>query len=203
MLKNMRKIIGLTGGIASGKSTVAHLFIDEGVYVIDSDQLAKDIQTRPAVIKQTAALFGAEIIINGELDRVKLAKIVFSDAQKREQLNALIHPLIRQEIETLLAMRKNKLVIIDMPLLYEAGFDDMVEEVIVVYATRAQQIERLMARNNLTEAEAIERIDAQMPLDEKVKRADFVLDNTGTKHELYLQFKVLYNSLNAKLAKGE
>lgn len=191
----MRKIIGLTGGIATGKSTVARMFLDEGVYVIDSDILAKQAQNKPAVMAEMAHAFGAEIIENGKLNRTYLAQLIFSNPEKRAQLNALIHPIVKQEILMLLEKRKNDLVIVDVPLMYETDYYELMDEIIVVYTPRELQIERLMHRNHLTYQEAVERVDAQLPLKEKVAKADYVLDNSSTKHNLYLQFKHLYNHL--------
>jgi dephospho-CoA kinase len=199
----MRQVIGLTGGIATGKSTVARMFIDEGIYVIDSDRIAKAVQEQKTVQQQIATAFGTESIQDDHLNRVYLAQLIFSDKEKRQQLNDIIHPIVKQEITNLLARRKNELVIVDVPLMYETDFYKMMDKIIVVYATAEQQIHRLMLRNHLTHDEALERINAQMPIEEKVKKADYVLDNTKSKHELFLQFKELKKVLLQEMRRAD
>lgn len=188
--KSMRKIIGLTGAIATGKSTVAKLFIEEGIYVIDSDILAKEALKKPEVIKKIEDAFGCDIINpNGTINRTYLGEVIFSDKDKRFRLNEIVHPVVKQEITDLLENRKNQLVIVDVPLMYETDFHEMMDEIVVVYAPVEMQVHRLMDRNHFCYEDAMKRIDAQMSIEEKKELADIVIDNSGTKMELYRNFR--------------
>lgn len=196
----MKRIIGLTGSIATGKSTVAKLFMDEGIYVIDSDILAKHATEQKHVIEEIVEAFGSECLDeHGKLDRAYVAEEIFSDKDKQKQLNAIVHPYVKEHITQMLDRRKNELVVVDVPLMYETDFHEMMDEIIVVYATEEQEIDRLMHRNNLSHERALARIHAQMPIDEKVKLAHYVLDNSGTKMELYANFRKILRELKEHL----
>ena len=177
-------IIGLTGGIATGKSTVSQFFRDAGVPVIDADQLAREIVApgTPA-LREIAETFGDEVIAgDGTLDRNKLGDRIFQDHQARATLNAITHPRIaeamfaraREEFE-----RSHQWVIYDAALLVETGTHRFLDSLIVVHCSEQTQHERLRRRDNLDQAQAQQRIDAQMALDEKLQAADFVIDNDG------------------------
>ncbi|RWS31189.1 dephospho-CoA kinase-like protein [Leptotrombidium deliense] len=177
-------IIGLTGGIGSGKSTIARFITEAGIEVIDSDVIAREV-----VAPQTKAWFrlreqfGSEIIqSDGFIDRSKLAAIVFSDNSKRKILNNIVHPEIYKEILKRilwLFLKCESLVVLDLPLLYESGYMlKFMAKVIVVYCTYDQQKQRIITRNNYNEQEANARINSQMSLEEKKRRADFVVDNS-------------------------
>lgn len=188
------RIIGLTGGIASGKSTVAHVLEELGIPVIDADHLA-----RRAVERGTSALsaitseFGSKVIKDdGTLDRPALAKIVFSDPEKLKRLEAITHPAIRQLAEEELnnyRAKETPAVVYMAPLLIEAGLTAKVDEVWVVYADEETQIRRVMGRDNSSRKEALARIAAQMPMDEKAKLGKVVIDNRGTLADLEQQVK--------------
>lgn len=179
------KVIGLTGGIASGKSTVSRMLRQKGAYIIDADEIAKEIVKpgKPAwedIVKH----FGREILDeSGNIRRKKLAKIVFSDEKKLDLLNRITHPRIVEEIKReleALRRRNEKIVIIDAALLLEIGLDVLVDEVWVVAVDEKTQIDRLIKReSSMSYAEAMERIRAQMPLEEKLKFATRVIDNSG------------------------
>ena len=179
------KVIGLTGGIASGKSTVSRMLRQKGTYIIDADEIAKEIVKpgKPAwedIVKH----FGREILDeSGNIRRKKLAKIVFSDEKKLDLLNRITHPRIVEEIKReleALRRRNEKIVIIDAALLLEIGLDVLVDEVWVVAVDEKTQIDRLIKReSSMSYAEAMERIRAQMPLEEKLKFATRVIDNSG------------------------
>ena len=188
----MTYILGLTGGIATGKSTVPRYFSDKGYAVVDADVVARRV-VEPGTegLANIVAHFGTEIIQkDGTLNREKLGAMIFSDAEKRETLNNLLSAQIRRTImadtETLVNANQ-PLIVLDIPLLYEAGYETHCDAVMVVYTTEAVQLERLMARNNLTEEEALNRIASQEPIETKKDRADIVIDNNGPLNHTYEQ----------------
>ncbi|MGG4394454.1 dephospho-CoA kinase [Paenibacillus thiaminolyticus] len=176
--------IGLTGGIASGKSTVSRLLVERGALLVDADRIAREIVLpgSPA-LDQIADRFGADMLLpDGSLDRKRLGNVVFSDAAKRKALEEITHPAIRQEMMTQMRRLEEEhpqsLVVVDVPLLYESGLTDRFEEIVVVYVPQAIQLERLMRRDGLTEAEATERLLSQWDIEMKRERADYVIDNS-------------------------
>ncbi|MGG3987559.1 dephospho-CoA kinase [Bacillus smithii] len=181
----MAAIIGLTGGIASGKSTVSSLLKEKGFTVIDADVAARIVvQPREEAYKKIVETFGKDILLeNGEINRPKLGDLVFRDEQKRLQLNAIVHPAVRKQmlLEKEQAIRNGKQTIfLDIPLLFESGLTWMVDKTIVVYVDENIQLQRLMKRNGLDKEAAEIRISAQMPLEEKASKADAVINNNGT-----------------------
>lgn len=188
----MTFILGLTGGIATGKSTVSRYFADMGIPIVDADLIARRI-VEPGTegLAKIVAKFGPEIVKkNGSLDREKLGAIVFSQPEKREVLNDILRPYIRRSIEedtATLVNEKHALIILDIPLLYEAGYEMHCDAVMVVYTTAEVQLKRLMARNHLTEVEALNRISSQESVEDKKMRADSVIDNNGTREQTYEQ----------------
>ncbi|WP_432352192.1 dephospho-CoA kinase [Sporosarcina sp. A2] len=189
-------IIGLTGSIASGKSTVATFLKERGYPVVDADQIARIVvEPGTPVLKEIESVFGAEVIQNdGSMNRAMVGKLIFNDSQKRGQLNAIIHPAIRKE---LIAQKEAYLVagaptvILDIPLLFENKLYDYVENILVVSVTPEVQMERLMKRNEFTEEEAASRIASQLPMVTKESRADAVIDNNGTVEETERQLDVI------------
>lgn len=181
----MAVIIGLTGGIASGKSTVSSLFREKGFTVIDADVAARTVvEPGKDAYKKIVNVFGKDILLeNGDLNRPKLGDIIFRDKQKRLQLNSIVHPAVRQQLlmEKEQAIRNGKqTIILDIPLLFESGLTWMVDKTIVVFVDGKTQLQRLMKRNGLDKEAAEIRISAQMTLEEKVKKADAVINNNGT-----------------------
>lgn len=177
----MTKVIGLTGGIASGKSTVANLIRNLKLPLIDSDQVARDVMLKDQVIKKLKSAFGEEIFDDkGKLSRKTLARIIYADEDKRNTLNDIVHPLVREEIERQLTTdyKTYDFVFVDVPLLYESGFDQMMDDVIVVYVPKDVQLERLMKRDHIEETYAHQKINAQEDLETKAKKADYVIDNS-------------------------
>jgi len=183
------RIIGLTGGIASGKSTVARLLAARGIPVIDADQLARDavLPGAPA-LAAIVALFGNGILdSDGSLDRQALGARVFADPTLRRQLERIMHPAIKSLAESLLERYRREgmpVVVYMAPVLIEAGAADRVDEIWVVYVDRETQIGRLMARDRLGRDEALQRLSAQMPMEEKIKHGRIVIKNCGTEAEL-------------------
>lgn len=196
-------VIGLTGGIASGKSFVSRKLRELGAVVIDADQVAREVVQpgKPAwasIIRE----FGRTVLNpDGSLDRKKLGRLVFSDQEKLKKLNEITHPYIIREIKRLLEncyrSGEHKIVVLDIPLLFEVGLDELVDEVWVVYVDAATQVERLMERDGLSEEEALQRISSQMPLEEKARRAHRVIDNRGTPEETVRQIMEIWNEVIA------
>lgn len=184
--------MGLTGGIASGKSTVAAMLRDLGAPVVDADAIVHRLQAPggPAYGPIVAAFGPGVVAPDGTLDRRALAARVFADPEARRRLEAIVHPLVRQEMAAAVAALRQAgapVAVLDVPLLVEGGLYRTVDEVWVVYVDPDTQVRRLMARSGLTEAEARRRIAAQMPLDEKVRYAHVVIDNRGSLAETRAQ----------------
>lgn len=184
----MPKVIGLTGGIATGKSTVAELLQIHGFKIVDADVAArKAVEKGSEGLEKVRALFGEEAITaEGEMNRAFIGQEVFYDDEKREQLNQIIHPIVNQLMkkERDDYLEKGYNVIMDIPLLFENGLEDTVDEVWLVYASEHIQIDRLMARNNMSIEDAKARVYSQISIDKKSRMADVVIDNLGSKLEL-------------------
>jgi dephospho-CoA kinase len=181
----MALIIGLTGGISSGKSSVAQMLLAMDIPVIDADiEARKAVEKGEPAYLQIIEAFGSGILTaTGEIDRGKLGSIVFHNEDKRLQLNAIVHPAVRERMNNEKVKhltQGSKVVVLDIPLLFESKLTHMVEKIILVYVELEVQLKRLMARNQLTESEAMARIQSQLPLIEKVKLADAIIDNNGT-----------------------
>jgi len=194
-------LIGLTGGVATGKSTVAKMFKQCGAVVIDADQLARDVVKpgKPAW-REIVTLFGKTVLNQDRsLNRQALGSIVFRNRTKRRQLERIIHPRVAREQQRLVrrvAKRKpHAVVIYEVPLLFEAGVDKRVDKIIVVTADRETQIVRLTKRNSLSRAEALRRIRSQMPLAKKIQQTDHVLNGTLPRPSLRKQVGQLFKSL--------
>lgn len=176
-------IIGLTGGIASGKSTVSHFLKELGAAVIDADEIAREL-TEPGqpLYMAIGEHFGGSVLSgDGSLNRSRLGELVFADSQARCELDRLSHPIIKAEIEKRLDDLKSNgiaVIVLDVPLLFEVGWEVMADETWVVYVDSSTQLNRLMARNNFSCRQASQRIASQMSLEEKRQRATFVIDNT-------------------------
>jgi dephospho-CoA kinase len=195
-------VVGLTGGIATGKSTVAQMFKRCGAVVIDADQLARDVVQRgkPAW-REIVKVFGEGVLSpNGSINRHVLGTIVFHNRRKLRTLEDIIHPRVAREQQRLvrrIAKRSpNAVVVYEVPLLFESGADKRVDKIVVVTADRETQIARLKQRNGLSRNEALQRIDNQMPLARKVRRADVVLDGTRDKVVVKQEVRRLVQSLH-------
>ncbi|MFD1672735.1 dephospho-CoA kinase [Agrilactobacillus yilanensis] len=180
----MTYVLGLTGSIATGKSTVSQIFKSYGFPVVDADIIAHEV-VAPGTpgLKNIVENFGPEILqADGQLDRKKLGQIVFADENKRQLLNRLNGHLIRQEIFKQVAdlrAQKQPLIILDIPLLYESHYEEYTDGVMVAYVPEALQIKRLMARDGYNETDARHRIESQINIEEKRQLADFYTDNSG------------------------
>jgi dephospho-CoA kinase len=195
--------VGLTGGIASGKSTVAEALARLGAKVLDADKVAREVVQpgQPAWQKLQQA-FGPEFFLpDGEVNRSKLRRLVFADPEERSKLNAIVHPEVMKEInrrfEQLMTSTQDAVVVVDVPLLLEVGVAHRFDRVIVVYVTKSVQIERLQQRDGLSLEGARRALSTQMVLNEKVEHADYVIDNGGTRAETQAQVEKVWQELLA------
>ncbi len=196
------RIVGLTGGIATGKSTVARMLAELGAVVIDADAIVHELQAPGSpVLAEIVGAFGPDVLdASGALDRAVLGDRVFRDPQARQRLNAILHPRVGAEMARRVQAAQRagvSLIVLDIPLLFEtrARGGAGVEAVILVYAPRALQIERQMARDGCDRAEAERRIAAQMPIEEKRALADHVIDNSTSRERTEAQVRALFEQL--------
>lgn len=188
--------IGITGSIACGKSTVSDYLITKGYTIIDADKLGHVALTSNDVKRKLAEKFGENILENNEISREKLGKIVFGNTENLKNLNSIIHPKIKELILKLQEKHKDEdLVFLDIALLYEANFVDMVEKVAVVYVDEDVQLERLMTRNSLSKEEALIRIGSQMNPQEKASLGDFIINNSYSKEDTFQQIEEIIERL--------
>jgi dephospho-CoA kinase len=177
-------IVGLTGGIASGKSTVDRMFEDAGIPVICSDELAHQVvEPGSPALEQIREVFGEDVLNeDGSLDRAAMGTVVFHDEIKRKALESIIHPRVAEERDKLVRHFEGQgyeIMVVDVPLMYEAGWDKDSDHIIVVYTPRSVQLQRLMERDSMSREDAYSRIEAQASMEEKRKKADFLIENTG------------------------
>lgn len=200
-------IIGLTGGIVGGKSTVASMFRDLGAKIVDVDKLGHSIilPHRSAWIK-IVKLFGKDILRNDlTIERKKLGKIVFTNPTLLKKLNKITHPEIIKLIKREINLAKNKtnsqekILIIDAALIYEAKIDKLMDKIIVVYINKDEQVKRLVKRNNLSKEETLQRIKSQMSMKEKVKIADYVIDNSNSLDKTKEQVEKIWKKLVSRI----
>jgi dephospho-CoA kinase len=200
----MDMILGLTGGIATGKSTVTGMLRERGIPVIDADQIAREVVElgKPAY-EAILDHFGHDILLaDGQLDRKKLGEIVFSDESERQKLNAIVHPEVRRVMrEEARAAEKNdaSIVFMDIPLLYESKLQYMVEKTVVVYAPASMQLARMLERDELEEEQALKRLRAQFPIDQKREGADYLIDNSGSREETERQVEDMLAKIRTEL----
>lgn len=196
MERSVRRTIGLTGGIATGKSTVStYIANNYKLPVLDADLYAREsVKISSPVLEKIIGRYGQGILLSDRnLDRRQLGEIIFSDFAERHWLEGLIHPYVRDRFISDSANLTSKTVVFAIPLLFEAQMTDLVTEIWVVYCTREQQLQRLIQRNLLTLGEAEARIAAQMPLEQKCQLADLVIDNSGTLAALEAQIREAFN----------
>lgn len=197
-------VAGLTGGIATGKSTVAQAFASFGAEVIDADKIAREVveKDRPAW-RLICEHFGDEILLgNGEIDRESLGTIIFNDNRKKALLNSIVHPAVFEEIDRRLRgfLREagGKVAVCDVPLLIETGMYRDFEEVILVYVPEALQVERLMSRDGISRETALKKVHSQMPIEEKRQYATIIIDNSGSPKETSEKALSAYRHLKEK-----
>ena len=201
----VKPVVGLTGGIGCGKTTVANLFAQLGISVIDADQLARDVVAKGSVgLGKIVEAFGDEVLgADGALDRQALGDLVFSDDTARDILNSITHPLIALAgVEVIAALQNtdSPFILYEAALLVENCTHKMFGALVVVSTEQNTQVRRVMARNDLTEAQARARIESQLPLADKEAVADFIIRNDGSLEELKHQVSEVFAALNTKLA---
>ena len=197
----MPRIIGLTGGIASGKSLVSQTLKRLGMTVIDADDISHEILAGDTAIKQEVTrIFGKEVLNEeGDIDRGKIGNIVLAlKPERRKDLEKILHPPIREEMWKRARESGSNDVVLDIPLLIETGAHERVDLVVVVYATRELQIQRLMARDGISRHEAMQRIHSQLPLEEKISAAHYIINNTGSVEETEEQTTRFYQAIREK-----
>ena len=192
----MGQIIGITGGIASGKSTVSLYLQELGFTIVDADLASRAVvEPGEEAYHQVVKAFGEDILLtDGNIDRVKLGSIIFNDQEKRLLLNGIVHPAVRNwmRVKTEAALASGEeTVFMDIPLLFESKLTFMVDKTLLIYVDEQVQLERLMNRNGLSETEALARINSQMPLADKKALADAVIDNNGDINETKRQVKAI------------
>lgn len=194
------KRIGITGNIGSGKSTVAKMLVEKGAALIDADALAREATHDAEVLEQIQEKLGSDLVTNGKLDRAKTAELVFNNPDARKILNSIIHPLVRQKSEEAMRVLESSpspppVILQDIPLLFENGLEKNLDAVIVVYAPLEVRLARVTARSNMSLEDFYARDKSQMPLEEKVKRATYVIDNSGELAALGKQVNKLWKTL--------
>ena len=192
---------GLTGGVASGKSTVARMMSELGALIINADQLGHELLRAPLpAYQEIVKRFGTSILeSSGEIDRKRLGGIVFADLAKLRELNSIMHPRIIARVEELAAQYQTQdpltVILVDAALIFEAGIGGRFSKILVAWCRPEQQIERLMAKAGVSRAEAERRIAAQMPVEEKRRRADYVIDCSGSKENTRAQVRAIHAEL--------
>ena len=193
--------IGLTGGIASGKSTVAAMFVELGARSIDTDLIARQVVAPGGPVLQSIVnAFGPEVLdANGGLDRPRLRERIFKDREARKKLNAIVHPAVAAGVQAEFARIEQEdpkaVALVDVPLLFETNTEKRYETIVVVYVPPQMQVQRLMARDGVSQEAAEQSLKAQMPLEEKRKKAQFVVDNSGTLQETRKQVRAVWQTL--------
>lgn len=196
-------VVGLTGGIGSGKSSVCRIFARLGARIIDADLAARQAVAKGTpVLREIVDVFGKSFLLNdGSLDRKKMAGLIFTQPAKKLQLNKIVHPRVRQiitdQLQHTLDSGSYSIIVIDIPLLYETGAEEypFLNSIVVVTADLPARIRRLRRRDGLSEKEIMNRVNAQLPLEKKAARADYVIDNSGTLDELEQKVRSLYRTL--------
>lgn len=195
--------IGITGGIASGKSLVLGILRDLGIPVISTDDIVKDLQKDPYYLEKIRVTFGNEVFEGENLNRKKLADIIFNDESARLKLNSIFHPPVLKEIiKKMEELKEKPIIAVEVPLLFEVGIENWFNEIWVVYVPLDIQIQRIIDRDRISWEEAIKRIKSQMPLEEKIKKAHFIVyndkDKEYTKKQVLDRISYLYRMLYNK-----
>ena len=192
-------VLGITGGIATGKTAVSNILQEMGFDIIDMDIISREVIKLPEIIKMLTKEFGTDILINGSIDRKKLRNAVFGSREKVDKIDSIMHPAIikksKEKIEELKDMKK-KLIVVVIPLLFEVNLEYLADKILLVAASREKQTERIIKRDNTNRTDAENIINSQMPLDEKRKKSDYVIENNGNLSELRRKVLEFLNNLN-------
>lgn len=190
----MAKIIGLTGGIGSGKTTIARLFEAEGIPVYIADDEAKKIMILPETIQFIGEYFGQEIIVNHQIDKKKLSEIVFNQPEKLKELNKIIHPLVKNHFDNWIKKQSSSFVIKEAAILFESGSYKYCDKIITVIASEETRIKRVMSRDNCTKEAVLDRIKNQWSDSQKTSKSDYIIENENLS-EAKLQFQEILKKL--------
>ena len=194
-------IIGLTGGIASGKSTLSTFFQNNGCFVIDADKIAHEVTNKNSEgAKQIEKVFGSDFFTNGILDRKKLAEYVFSSKEKTKQLNEIIHPLVISRIISLIQQSTSDIIVLDVPLLFESGLNKKCDKTICVYCGEKNQISRAIERSNYSKDDIKNRIKNQLSEKEKISLADYAINTSGTKKQTICLANKIFTEIKNELS---
>jgi len=202
-------LVGLTGGIASGKSLVTRVFRDQGAHIIDADRIVHELLAPgQEACREVIEHFGGDVRLHdGSIDRRKLGDIVFTRPDERAWLNRCIHPRVFEayshQVRHISERQPAAIIVLDAALLIETGYHKKMDRLVVVYATQQDQVRRLMDRDRFTLEQALARITSQMPLDEKRKYADHVIENTGTREETERQAREVFEKLRLEAGRRE
>jgi len=195
--ENRPFLIAITGGIASGKSTVSSWIEEQNFVVHYADKIGHEMLSDPALSSKLIELFGEKIATDGDIDRTKLGNYVFSNPKSLKILNNVLHPAIRKRMQSLIDQSNAEILFFEIPLLFEGGLEKSFDLVINVHVSLETQIQRLITRNNLIRTDAEKRISSQLPAEIKIKMADVNIDNNETIFQLRNQLKKLLNSLDS------
>jgi dephospho-CoA kinase len=190
----MAKIIGLTGGIGSGKTTIAKLFEAEEIPIYIADEEAKKIMQLPETISKIGGIFGSEVIVNHQIDKKKLSEIVFNNPEKLKELNTIIHPLVKKHFDDWVKKQKSPFVIKEAAILFESGSYKYCDKIITVTASEETRIKRVMKRDNCTREAVLDRIKNQWSDSQKISKSDYVIVNDDLA-EANNQFQVILKKL--------
>ena len=192
-------VLGITGGIATGKTAVSNILQEMGFDIIDMDIISREVIKLPEIIEMLTKEFGTDILTNGSIDRKKLRNAVFDSREKVDKLDSIMHPAIikisKEKIEQLKDMKK-KLIIVVIPLLFEVNLEYLVDKILLVDASREKQTERIIKRDNTNRTDAENIINSQMSLDEKRRKSDYIIENNGDLLELRRKVLEFLNNLN-------
>lgn len=197
-------VIGVTGSFGSGKTTVSRMFARCGARVLDADRTARDLlKVSSGCFKKIVRCFGRSVLTQGKIDRRKLAEVVFADARKRRQLERIIHPRVAVEFKRRIALLRRlkniRAVVLDVPLLFESGMHRLADVTVVVWVSTKTQLGRVAARRGIAQSAALARIRAQLPLPQKVRRADAVINNNRTLNYTQKQVRALWSAFMKKI----
>lgn len=178
-------ILGLTGGIGTGKSTVANIFRQKGIHIICADEIAKEIISRKEIQSQILEVFGNLVFTGDKLDRKKMREQIFKDTESVRRLNDITHPAIIDKIQKEIRKKiRNKILIVDIPLLFEGNYEFLVDKILLISSSREIQIERTAKRDSVSEENVLNIINNQMSLEDKKRRSHYIIENNGTLEEL-------------------